>query len=453
MKKILTAVAVAAGLTLQACSGHSFTPSTPYASGADLQQAQGAPALTAEPQAASGDFLGFADGLAYAEYTTQSVKGQTKVVSGPLAETPLECGTKSGTQTSSLPTLSSPYVESKTVDDNYTTTVAKGQTTVDATSTISNVSVLKGLITASSVKAAAETTATTKSQTSTTDKSTFTDLVVAGKHFSGTPKANTTITLNGYGYVILNQVPASADKAPAATSQSSALVNMIYVVVDIAGNPLKVPAGTAIVVGSASTAFTVPPAPYVVSPSSYSLYADGYGGSLSNVTGPWSNASVACNTNSDSKTEPGAKTPVGTVGSMSDNATSSASKNDTTADAESTTASASLLNGLIVASNVQVSVDTKRVGTKFTIVPSVKFGSLKIDGKTIASPVKANTKIVIKNLGYIMVNEQYPITANGSVSDQVNAVDLYVTSKKNTYNMASGGKVVLGHAAAAITNM
>ncbi len=464
MKKLLAAGIVAATFWLTACSGQqSLTPPAPTAPIApDASAAQAAqttvglaPAAAAAPAATGTASLpGFADGNAYAEYTTRTSGKQTEIVSGPLGEAPLACGSNAGTGTSTLPALRSPYAVSRgTAVQNWTSTADGTKGTVVSTSTISGLSILKGVIRARSVKAVAQSTATATSGTSDASGSSFKGLVVEGKPVVS-PKANSTIYLKNYGYVVLDGVTGPVDnkKNPNGSMQTNVLVEMIRVVINIANNPLKIPVGTTIVVGSAYSSFTIPPAPYVVNPTAYSLLATGYGNNAANESGPWTAAGVACNANASRNAAPGATTPVGTIGSTADSANATTTANATSATSSSATASASLLNGLIVGKSIQVSSTVNRKGTAFTSSGTMKFASLSIDGKTIAPNVAANTKIVMPGLGFIMVNEQSIIPAKDGYTEEVNAVHLYVTAKGNKYGIAKGGQVVLGHAHAQISH-
>ncbi|MBV8490475.1 MAG: hypothetical protein JO199_08100 [Candidatus Eremiobacteraeota bacterium] len=387
--------------------------------------------------------------MAYAETATHTSGNTTNVVYPPLAEAQLDCGSTTGTGSNSVPNIPTHYVYSaQPATDTYD---ASGST-ITSTSTLGKVSVLNGLITADAIKAQSQSNASTLTSSTT---GSFTNLVVQGTKVAGLPRPNTTMTLNGWGYVVLNnsENPVSHAKTSSTGSkQTSALVNMLYVVINVANNPLRVPAGTTIIVGSASTAYTVPPAPYAVDPTAYSFLATGYNNSLSNVTGPLAIASVACNANIDEKSVGGENTPVGSVGAMYDKSTTTQTTTTTNATAASSTASASLLNGLIVTKNLQATASMSRDNAKFTPSGSIKFTSLSINGKPVAASVKPNTKINVNGLGYVAVNEQYIINANGSASIQLSAVDLNVTVKNNKYNLAVGSHVVLGHAAAQITH-
>jgi hypothetical protein len=451
MKRLFAAVAVAASLALQACSGNGLTPATPNAPYGSSLQEQPSGVLDFNTQKTAPTLPGFADAVAYGEYTTRTVKGQTSVVSGPAGDTPLECGTAKGDGTTTVPTISSPYATSSGSSVNtFASSGTSSQGNLTTTSTTMGISILKGMITAKSVKAIANSTATKTTATSNATGTIIDGLVIAGKSY-GNPKPNTSVPLNGYGYVVINGVQLENNKKSTSGSlQTSALVQALRVVIDNA-NPMKIPVGTTIIIGDAYSSFTIPPAPYEGSPTAYSLFANGINGNMSDTTGPWDVSGVSCNSSSDDNTETAEKTPLGEITKLANDTKVTADKTTTSVTATSNTGSASLLSGLIVASNVATSATVGRSSTKFTNAGTMTFGSLKINGKTIASSVKPNTKIKIAGLGTIMINQQYIEQTSGGISEEVDAVDVYVTAKNNKYKLAVGAEVVLGHARAQIS--
>lgn len=118
--------------------------------------------------------------------------------------------------------------------------------------TVFNVSLLNGLITASSLTAAVSSTSDGVQATSTALGSTLADLVVNGVRVTlgdGTVAPNTRVTLPGVGYAVLNEQLPSGD----GVHTSGLTVNLIHVVL------LNALTGTRtgeIVVGSATSSAT-----------------------------------------------------------------------------------------------------------------------------------------------------------------------------------------------------
>ena len=78
--------------------------------------------------------------------------------------------------------------------------------TTTQTSNIANVSLLGGLITATSIRAVANVAVTTSTLTPSSTGSGFTDLVIAGQKIKPTTAANTVIQLANLGTVTVNFV-------------------------------------------------------------------------------------------------------------------------------------------------------------------------------------------------------------------------------------------------------
>ena len=118
--------------------------------------------------------------------------------------------------------------------------------------TVFNVSLLNGLITASSLTAAVSSTSDGVQATSNALGSTLADLVVNGVRFTsgdGTVAPNTRVTLPGVGYAVLNEQLPSGD----GVHSSGLTVNLIHVVLlnALTGTPTG-----EIVVGSATSSAT-----------------------------------------------------------------------------------------------------------------------------------------------------------------------------------------------------
>lgn len=135
--------------------------------------------------------------------------------------------------------------------ENLTSMVTGGGNSHDSssesTSTLENVDVLDGVVTADLVMAIASSSVHGTTTDSNAEGSTFANLVVAGESISSDVAPNTKIDVPGVGTVILKEIVRHGD----GTDSTGITVNMIHVVLkdDLTG------AKTGdVIVGSASTA-------------------------------------------------------------------------------------------------------------------------------------------------------------------------------------------------------
>jgi hypothetical protein len=120
-------------------------------------------------------------------------------------------------------------------------------TVATTTSTIANVSLLGGLISATGLKAVASESFDGTISTASTAGSTFGTLLVAGIPISNSVPPNTVLSLPGIGYVVLNEQP------PAVGGHVQ--VNGLHIVVSLA-NTLGLGVGTEILVSHADASAT-----------------------------------------------------------------------------------------------------------------------------------------------------------------------------------------------------
>jgi hypothetical protein len=115
------------------------------------------------------------------------------------------------------------------------------------------VSLLAGLVSATAVKSVSTTSENPDTHTFGVSAAgtVFTGLEVAGHPISGTPKANTKITLPGVGYVVLNQ---QVKQVSSATASLTVIAVHVYVTKGIKG----VTAGTQAVVAFATSRLSGP---------------------------------------------------------------------------------------------------------------------------------------------------------------------------------------------------
>jgi len=130
--------------------------------------------------------------------------------------------------------------------DNLFAMATGGDGSAESNSTLENVSLLNGLITANSVVALASSWLTNLGASSNASGSQLDNLVVNGVSYSSGVAPNTRVSLPGVGYVVLNEQERTGD----GFSSSGITVNMIHVVLV---NALTGVQTGEIVVGSATS--------------------------------------------------------------------------------------------------------------------------------------------------------------------------------------------------------
>lgn len=133
--------------------------------------------------------------------------------------------------------------------DNLFAMATGGDRSVESNSTLENVSLLNGLITANSVVALASSWLTDLGASSNASGSQLDNLVVNGVSYSSGVAPNTRVSLPGTGYVVLNEQRRSGD----GINSSGITVNMIHLVLVNALTGVKT---GEIVVGSATSQVT-----------------------------------------------------------------------------------------------------------------------------------------------------------------------------------------------------
>ncbi len=110
--------------------------------------------------------------------------------------------------------------------DNLFAMATGGDRSAESNSTLENISLLNGLVTANSVVAMASSWLTDLGAGSGADGSQLANLVVNGVSYTSDVAANTRVNLPGVGYVVLNEQQRTGD----GITSSGITVNMIHVV-------------------------------------------------------------------------------------------------------------------------------------------------------------------------------------------------------------------------------
>jgi hypothetical protein len=193
----------------------------------------------------------------------------------------LGCNVTAQTETASAGSLRvGTFARGGSLVDKVVTGRTSSSASSEASSIVQNVNVLNGLITADEVKTVASSRATATNATSR-NGSTFTNLVVNDRTFSGTPAPNTRVNLPGLSYVILNKQTDLVN----GTNATSITVRAIEVNVTVA-NSLGLSVGTRLIIAHGSTGFERLAAPHVLGGSPMGSSAAGWLGEAQHRAAP-----------------------------------------------------------------------------------------------------------------------------------------------------------------------
>jgi hypothetical protein len=347
----------------------------------------------AVPEVSETAFSGFAYGT--------EVRNATTVTSHSSALSKLDCTAQDdSTETNSVPSVSVPDVLSTGEID----TSAASQTTsagADSTSSVTSqdVSLLGGLVSATTVEAVSTTSqsATTQKFSTSAAGTQFAGLSVEGTAVSGTPAPNTRMTLPGVGYVILNQQSSFVYAHSANLS-----IMGIRVVVTKTSSVAK--AGTQIFVSDANSVMG--------GPASGLLFGLAYG-TGSNIdfykvahytyTEP-----LGCTgTDGLTRTNTGPSTKIGqalTTGTVTDTVSGTDTATAVSGTVSSTVQDINVGDGLVTATSIDTVVTAN--GNPPTLANDSTFEGLTVEGKPITGTPLPNTKMSLPGVGTLWLNWQ-----------------------------------------------
>ena len=373
--------------------------------------------------------------------------GDVAVSLGRSAYLPCPCqGTNGKTLTNEITTLKAREVLSAAAVRSTVYTRRDATTALNvSTSTISGLNLFNGLITATTVKAVANTNATSSALSGSSIGSTFLNLKIAGKTISANIAANSVINLAGIGKVTLKKVTNLK-----SSTRSDTTVEMLVVDVTVA-NPFKLDVGARIVVGHAFSGYTRTASNVIVGGQAYVTDANtAIGSTLQNRIGRAAFVSFYCeSTNGQARTNNVAGLGIATILTIGTGDTTAIGGPTSTGGTARTTAkvqSVKLLNGLITASIVTAAAEEQIVNGKVTrSTKGTSFVGLKVLGISLPVNVPANTKIILPTIGYVILNEQIIPTSTGNARTQVNGIHIKVT-KSNLLKLPINSEIIIAHA-------
>jgi hypothetical protein len=325
------------------------------------------------------------------------------------------------------------------------TTLSDGTMQAMATADVHDASLLitqlGGVITADEVKAVSTTTHDTVGFHTSADGSTVANLVVAGVPITVLPPPNTTITLVGFGYVVLNEQITNV-----TPRHASFTVNMIHVFITEA-NVLNIPVGTQMIVSHASSGLT--------SNVEGTLDGQAYGTKATVAhavtSGPSALVKMSClGTNGNLKTNSVADVqdpPLFLVGEVVDTARGAIDSTSAVGEMTSTVQSVDVATSLVTATTVKADAHASNIGGTMTLSDhGSMFVGLHVTGfPRINDDVPPNTRLHIVGLGTLWLHR----IIQTSNSIEVRMIELIV-NEANGFGLAIGTDIQVSVAEASV---
>jgi hypothetical protein len=301
--------------------------------------------------------------------------------------------------------------------------------------------ILGGVITADEVKAVSTTTHDNSGFHTSSNGSTFVNLVVNGIPIVVNPPPNTDIPIPGFGHVVLNE------QITRVTSRlASFTVNMIHVFITQA-NVLNIPVGTQIIVSHASSGLT--------SGVQGTLDGQAYGtkATVARVitSGPSALVKMAClGTNGALRTNSIAQVqvpPLFSVGEVVDTAQGTVNSTSAVGELTSTIEGVDVVTSLVTASLVKADAHASNInGTVTFSDDGSMFVDLHVTGfPNIGDDVPPNTRLQIAGLGTLWLHR----IIQTSNSIEVRMIELIVT-EANGFGISIGTDIQVGVASASV---
>ncbi len=382
-------------------------------------------------------------GSAYGVQATLSGVAQV----GPTAQASLQqpCGTDIDNQT--VTGTAAGVNDLPLITGGAANTSASSSPTMmaSASSDVTSVSLLGGLITAQEIKSVSSTSLTSNGFQLSATGSALTNLLILGVPYNGTPAPNTQVNLVGLGYVVLNeQIPFTNN------TQGTLTVNMFHLYITTA-NVLGIPIGTEVVLASADSGMVRAFAPAVVTGASFGTQVTVAG--ILNST-PSAEVSLPCyGTAGQTLTNSIASlnlTGVLNSGTISDTGKSSQTPPYSNGEMTTNVENLNLLSGLISAGVISGRVDTVIDGTNGVFSSALgSFTGISVAGHPeITDSVPYNTTVDLAGLGTLYLKHIIRNYPNPN-SIEIRMVEI-VVGQNNTYGLPIGADILVGDAQLAI---
>lgn len=409
--------------------------------------------LSPAGEAATQTLAGYSSGYAHGGDATIPANpsgNSSQTFIGPLAPVWNGCNTSSNATRNNSATEASlsTLAGVSSVKSTVTTQRSPSQISAQTVSNVQGVSILNGLITVGQIITEANSVGTASGASSNDTGSKIVGLSISGlSPINYLPKPNTTIQLPGVGYVVLNQ-QVGPYNGPNSTSLSITMIHVHVTSTTIPG----VLANTDIVVGNANSSFFRTSIPALVNGNTYALSLLGNEGGNSGSVTPVAGAQIGCaGGTQQSNVNNSNLSNVGSTGVVNDSASGQIAQSGANVTTISNIANLNLLNGLIQGPAITSTAHAtwNGVGTGNGSA-SVNLSNLTIAGTKLSSSPAPNTRISLAGLGYVVVNEQYAQISGSSVVEDVNAIDIVVTTP-NSFGLSVGAHLIVGYASASIS--
>jgi hypothetical protein len=404
---------------------------------------------TAAAAAPQGAFRGEAYGT-----FASGVAGSVAATLGKSAYLPCPCqGTFGQTKRNNVDGLSAGALGRVLKASEVTSTVFARKTATAAevtnTSTITGLNLLNGLITATTVRAVANTTATASATSSNAIGSTLVDLVIDGRRIAANPPPNSRVALPGIGTVILNKRVVSGNGQPLQTITVEGLTVQVET-----ANSLGLPVGARIVVAHAISGFSRTPISSFVGGQAYAAAANAaVGSALQNQIGKAALVTIGCEgtagrtlTNNVTALDVGTtlRTGAGATTAFGGPNAGGGTIARTTARVEN----ASLLGGLISFTAITAAAEDRFAGgLHVRSAAGTQIVGLRVLGLPVSAGVAPNTRINLPRLGFVIVNERkLPAPAVNGLT-QVSGLRVIVDTA-NSLGLPVGSEIIVAHAEA-----
>lgn len=392
---------------------------------------------------AESTIINLANGYAFAGYATiPSGSSSTNVAYGPIGELWFGCSNRVTQVNNGVANLAlGSYANSGIAQTSITTSKGAASATIQTVTSVQNVNVLSGLITAKQIQGEVASTITATDATSTVVDASVVGLTVAGKAINTTPGPNTTVQIANLGYVVLNE--SGLTNGANYTYIGLSMIDLHVTVANSQGLPI----GAQIIIGEVNSNQQRLAQPTVVEAHSYGFNVTGQSSSGSASSSPTAPANLNCTGGyAQNGTASTSSQQAGSVGTENDAVSGQITPSGTTASSVANISNPNLLGGLIRGSQVTAKSYAAWNNTGSGSV-STDLTNMTIDGVPASKSPGANTRVSLLGLGYVILNEQTSSVNSTGATETVNAVDIYIT-QTNAFGIPIGTQIILGHATA-----
>ena len=313
--------------------------------------------------------------------------------------------------------------------------------TSQATADVVSINLLAGLISAQEIKAVSSTHFDGTTFHLSSAGSSFTNLLIAGVPYNGTPAPNTQVDLAGLGRVVLNEQVSFIN-----SKQGQLVVNMLHVYITVT-NPLGIPVGTEVVVSSATSGMVRAFAPAIVTGTAFGTQVSVAGILNSSPSAP---VSLPCyGTAGHLLTNSVASVNLAGVlssGTITNTAKSSLTFPYSIGEMTTRVEGLNLLGGLVTANIIYGQTDASINGVHGVFETAVgSFAGISVAGHPeITDNVPYNTSVNLAGLGTLYLKHIIRNFPNPNTTE-IRMVEL-VVNQNNSYGLPIGADVLIGDA-------